>query len=33
MKKYVKPQIKVENANPVEMICGSSSGFDPDAMP
>ena len=33
MKKYVKPQIKVENANPIEMICGSSGGFDPDAMP
>lgn len=32
--KYVKPQIKVENANPVEMICGSLGGrFDPDAMP
>ena len=31
--KYIKPQIKVENANSVEMICGSSCGFDPDAMP
>ena len=32
-KKYIKPQFKVVQIEYHQILCASSGGFDPDAMP
>ena len=32
-KKYIKPQFKVVQIKYPQILCASSGGFDPDAMP